>query len=266
MDRWRNKTAVVTGASSGIGAACAIDLVKSGMKVVGLARRENRLHEIRNSLPKKLRENFHPIKCDVTKEDDVLKAFKWVEEHLGGVDVLINNAGISRRTELVRQGNTKVIKDVLDTNVLAVVFCVREAFQQMSKNKVDGHVIIVNSIAGHCIPRVPGRSLNIYPPSKYAVTAMAETYSQEFSNAGTNIKVTVSFFRKSIKNIVFLLQSVSPGATDTELISDASKFMKAFKDFILLKAEDVSNAILYCLSTPPNVQIQELTLRAISST
>ncbi|KAL5292267.1 DHRS11.2 family protein [Megaselia abdita] len=244
MDRWAQKTAVVTGASSGIGAACAVDLVKAGMKVAALARREERLNELKNSLPENLRGNFYPIKCDVSDEADVIRAFRWVDEHLGGVHVLINNAGIIRTTDLVKEGNTADIKAIVDTNIMAVVYCVREAYQQMLANKVDGHVVIVNSVAGHRVPIVPGFSMNIYPATKHAVTAMTETYRQEFSNAGTNVKVT----------------SISPGGVSTEIVPEE---FKNLADFPLLKSEDVSNAILYCVSTPPNVQIHELTIKPL---
>lgn len=198
MERWAGKTCIVTGASSGIGAACAIDFVKAGMKVAALARREDRLNELKSSLPENLRGNFNPIRCDVTDEADVIRAFRWVDEHLGGVHVLINNAGIAKSFNLVARDNTADVRAIVDTNIMGVVYCVREAYQQMLKNKVDGHVVIVNSIAGHTVPFIPGHSLNIYAATKHAVTAMTETYRQEFSNTGTNIKVTVGFYIFSI--------------------------------------------------------------------
>lgn len=193
MDRWLNKTAVVTGASSGIGSACVVDLVKAGMNVAALARREDRLNDLKNSLPEELKAKVHPIKCDVSNEADVIRAFEWIDENLGGVHILVNNAGIHRFTELTKKDNTSDIKAVVDTNVMGVVYCVREAFHQMVKHSVAGHVVIVNSIAGHINPYIPESSLNIYAASKHAVTAMTETYRQEFSTAGTNIKVTVRY-------------------------------------------------------------------------
>lgn len=192
MDRWRNKVAVVTGASSGIGAACVVDLIKSGMKVVALARREDRLKALRNSLPTNLQGNAYLMKCDVTDEAEVVKVFKWVESSLGGTHVLVNNAGIVRKTELMAKNNTADIKAVVDTNIMAVVYCVREAYQQMKAHKVAGHIVILNSIAGHSVPVFPCSSVNIYYGTKHAVTAMTETYRQEFSNDGSNVKITVS--------------------------------------------------------------------------
>ncbi|KAL5281167.1 DHRS11.2 family protein [Megaselia abdita] len=244
MERWRNKIAVVTGASSGIGSACVVDLVKAGMKVVALARREDRLKALRNSLPTNLQGNVYLMKCDVTNETEVVKVFQWVDSNLGGTDVLINNAGILRQIPLMAKGNTADIKAVVDTNIMGVVYCVREAYQQMKAHKVAGHVVIVNSIAGHSVAVIPCTSLNIYHGTKYAVTAMTETYRQEFSNDGTNVKVT----------------SISPGAVDTEIVP---KEFKQIPNFPMLKSEDISNAIIYCISTPQHVQIHELTIKPL---
>lgn len=208
MDRWFNKAAVVTGASSGMGAACVLDLVKAGMNVVPLARRENRLDEFKNSLPPELKSKIHPIKCDVSNEADVIRAFKWVEENLGGVHVLVNSAGIYRTSDLTKKSDSSDIKDIIDTNVMGIVYCVREAFQQMVNHKIDGHVVIINSVLGHCNPYKPGQSQNMYAASKHAVTAMTETYRQEFSNAGTNVKVTVSIWVELIDS-KFVFRDIS---------------------------------------------------------
>lgn len=193
MDRWRDKTAVVTGASSGIGAAVSVALVKSGMIVVALARREDRLMELKNSLPKELQERFHTFVCDVTNEGALKEIFQWVKENLNGIHVLINNAGIGKFFNLVDTNNTPGVKAAVDTNIMGVVYCVREAFQQMAEMKIDGHVVIINSLWGHKVPRSGDYSMNIYSATKHAVTAMTETYRQEFSHLGTNVKVTVSF-------------------------------------------------------------------------
>lgn len=192
MNRFHNKIAVVTGASSGIGAACATALVNSGMIVKALGRREHILKEVHDSLPENLRRNFHPTVCDVSKEDEVIKVFDDINKKHEGVHVLVNNAGIYRpEHRLTSKDNTDDMKATLNTNIMGVVYCTREAFHSMKDRNIAGHVVNINSISGHRVYYLPGFTMNIYPPTKHALTAMTETYRQEFSFAGTNIKVTV---------------------------------------------------------------------------
>ncbi|XP_034665918.1 farnesol dehydrogenase-like [Drosophila subobscura] len=249
MDRWLNRVAVVTGASSGIGNACCKDLVAKGMVVVGLARREERLQELKASLPKDQQSRFHGRKCDVSVEQQVIEAFAWVDQTLGGADVLINNAGIAGKLQITDPDNAADLRAVLDTNVLGVSWCTREAFLSQQRRKVnDGHVVIINSIAGHKVPVVPGFNFKMYTASKHAVTALTEVLRQEFQQKKTATKIT----------------SISPGAVDTEIIDD--KIKEAMPDFPMLRAENVADAVTYCIQTPPNVQIHELTIKPIGET
>lgn len=194
MDRWQNKTAVVTGASSGIGAAIAIDLVNAGINVVALARRKDRLDELQTKINKTTKAKLYAKQCDVTNEENILEVFKWIDETMGGVHILINNAGIGREMKLIDKNNTKSIREVIDTNLLAAVICTREAFQSMKQRNVNGHIVLINSIAGHSCNNFLGKlpSLNIYPSTKYALTAMTEILRQEFQIMETEIKITVS--------------------------------------------------------------------------
>lgn len=93
MDRWVGKFAIVTGVSSGIGEVLAKELVTLGVNVLGLARRENRLQELSNSL-KNSKGAFHYLKCDLRNEQDILNAFAFAEKNFGRVDILVNNAAI----------------------------------------------------------------------------------------------------------------------------------------------------------------------------
>lgn len=193
MDKWVGKVAIVTGASAGIGAAIALDLARAGVIVVGLARRQERINELRQQLPTEAQPRLHSIRCDVAIESDILAAFAWVNERLGGVDILINNAGILKTTNLTDAGNTEMIRAVLDVNVMGVVMATREAFQSMKRRRVGGHVVMINSVCGHNVQYFVGTrdSMNIYQPSKHAISAMTEVLRQEFQRSGLPIKITV---------------------------------------------------------------------------
>ncbi|EAA11736.1 AGAP005503-PA [Anopheles gambiae str. PEST] len=242
MDRWTGRVAVVTGASSGIGAAVVKSLANAGMIVIGLARRVERVEELRQQLSEQAAQRLHAIRCDVTREEDIVAAFDQIEQQYGGVDVLINNAGIARGgINLFTPGNTDPLRQVLNTNVMGVVLCSREAFQSMKRRSVDGHIVQVNSVVGHTVPAFA--SFNIYPASKFAVTALTESMRHELRIEGTRIKVT----------------SISPGLVRTEAVPSELKTGQT----PILEPEDIADAVLYVLGTPPRVQVHELTIRPV---
>lgn len=163
------KTAIVTGASSGIGAAIVVDLVKAGVNVVGLARRKERVEALQELVPATSSGKIYAIQCDLSRESEIASAFEWVESNLGGVDILVNNAGILKTMHLVDADNSKELREVVDINIMAVAICSREAFQSMKKRNVDGHIININSIVGHSVPYLHMIPTNIYPATKYVL-------------------------------------------------------------------------------------------------
>ncbi|XP_023305101.2 farnesol dehydrogenase-like [Lucilia cuprina] len=245
MERWQNKIAVVTGASSGIGSAIVKDLINNGLQVVGLARRVERVEELKKQLPVKLQSKLTALKCDVSNLKSVNETFDKIISKFGGVDILVNNAGCMKNGQLCT-GNLADIEQVLQTNVMGVVYCTQRAFKSMKERNFDGHIILINSIAGHKVIAVGNKAPdnNIYSPSKYAITAITEIYRQEFKGLGTKIKIT----------------SISPGAVDTEIIPD--KIKELIGD-TFLKSEDISQGVLYAISTPPHVQIHEMTIKPV---
>lgn len=193
MERWSGKVAVVTGASSGIGAAIVVELVKSGLIVIGLARRVERVEELKKDVPNAVKKNLYAVKCDVSKEDEIIKTFADIEKQFGGVDVLINNAGVLKETTLLANDNSTPIRETFDTNVLGLTFCTREAVQSMMKRKFDGHIIHISSIAAYRVPGAPGSpSFNVYPASKHAVRALTETLRQDLNKMKSKIRISVT--------------------------------------------------------------------------
>ncbi|RZB84924.1 adh short, KR, Epimerase, and/or NAD binding 10 domain containing protein [Asbolus verrucosus] len=246
MDRWVGKVAVVTGASSGIGAAIVDQLVDNGLIVAGIARRSEMVEKRAQELSGK-KGKLHAIKADVSKEEDILRAFKWIQENLGPVHILVNNAGIAHTNSLT-DGDTQQWREVFDLNVLGLCIATREAIKAMRAHNVNGHVVHINSMLGH---RVSGFHLSVYPASKFAVTALTETLRQELNALGTKIKVT----------------SVSPGLVATEATTLSQKLSSERKKFYdkipILKDEDVADGVIYALSTPEHVQVHELTIRPL---
>ncbi|KAJ3651582.1 hypothetical protein Zmor_017612 [Zophobas morio] len=190
MDRWVGKVAVVTGASSGIGAAIVDQLVEIGLQVVGIARRVELVEKKAQELADK-KGKLHPYKADCSKVQEVVKAFSWIEGNLGAVNILVNNAGVAKDTSLV-DGDEEDWKSVLDLNVMGLCVATREAIKSMKNHGVNGHIIHINSYCGHVVPNFPG--FNIYPASKHAVTALTETLRQELNRLQSKIKVTVCVF------------------------------------------------------------------------
>lgn len=252
MERWIGKVAVVTGASSGIGASIARELVRQGMKVVGLARRSDKIERLVDDAE----DGNHPrgelfaLECDVTKEESVASAFAWIKETFGCVDVLVNNAGTLVESSLTG-GTLEEWRRVFDVNVLGVCCVTREAVRLMRQNESerdDALVVHIDSLAGERVPAVPGFA--VYPASKRALSALARTLRHEL--LGTKIRVT----------------SISPGlVARTEFMESFSTFSsEVMAAMPALEPEDVAAALVYVLSTPPRVLVQDVVLRPLGET
>lgn len=165
------------------------------MQVVGLARRKEKIEQLSETLadqPGKL----HAFRADISKEEDILAAFKWIKDTLGPVSILINNAGLAEHTSL-SDGETEKWRRVLETNVIGLSVATREALRSMRDNGIDGHVVHINSTAGHRVPPYLS-NINVYPASKFAVTALTETLRLELNSMGSKIKISVSFVQLSL--------------------------------------------------------------------
>lgn len=239
MEQWKGKVAVVTGASSGIGAAICKDLCQHGITVVGMARRLEKLNELqREILTTKEDAVFHSVKCDLTSESDIEKAFEHVVKTLGGVDILVNNAGVAKRGKLL-ESDLEDLKTVINTNLMAVVSCTKKAFQSMADRDVAGYIINIASVLGHTIPVLPEPTFNVYPASKFGVRAL-----------NTVLRHELNFLKKN----KIRLSSVSPGLVKSEMT-------EAYKGFPILESKDISDVVVYLLGTNPRVQVEDVIIR-----
>jgi NADP+-dependent farnesol dehydrogenase len=251
MEKWNGKVAVVTGASSGIGAAIVKDLAAHGLIVVGLARRVEKVEEIAEKT-KNVSGKIFARKCDVSNEDSMKETFKWIEETFGSIQILINNAAILANGKILDQGDetTEKLNSIINTNFTGLVHCTREAFRLMQKSDEFGMIININSVLGHSIPFSPAR-LNLYPPTKYALTAVSEVLRQELI-AQNNGKIRVS--------------NLSPGSVKTEIVvvgglaENKEQFFDAHPH---LQPEDVAHSVRFLLETPTSVNITQLTIKPV---
>ncbi|CAG9837698.1 unnamed protein product [Diabrotica balteata] len=241
MERWAGSVAFVTGASSGIGEAVVQQLVDSGLKVVGFARRKQLLDQLAKDLSSK-KGKFYTYEGDVSKESDVLKAYQWTKENVGPVSIVINNAGAINYSKIL-ESTTEKWRQVLDVNVLGVCISTREAIKHMKENNIDGHVINLNSVLGHKVGSMDG---DIYGATKYAVTSLTETLRLELAKENSKIRVT----------------SISPGAVQTETLDKVLELAKLPPGAVsTLAASDIADAIIYVLSAPQSVNVSELIIQ-----
>jgi NADP-dependent 3-hydroxy acid dehydrogenase YdfG len=150
MEKWEGKTAIVTGASSGIGDAIARDLVKHGINVVALARRMDRLETLKEQL-KDQKGKLIPIKCDVSDKASIDAAFEQIENEVGTVQILVNNAGIAHLKMIFGDDESveETIANTINTNFLGLVRVSRKAYKLMKKSDDYGIIINIGSVAGH---------------------------------------------------------------------------------------------------------------------
>lgn len=232
----QDKVAAVTGASSGIGLAIARALVDHGMRVYGLARRLDRMQEIRAEIG----DAFNPIRCDVRDAASVERGFEQVLDDAGRLDVLINNAGLGRYEEVANLSPADW--DVqMETNARGVFLCTRAVIPQMKRQNESsgfgGYIINVASIAG----LLGNPNLSAYNASKFAVRGFSEALMKEVRDYG--IKVTCIY----------------PGSVDTSFSMGSRGGGSTNK----MVPEDLASTIVHLLQTRDNYLISELVMRPL---
>lgn len=235
------KVVVITGGSSGLGAATARRLSAAGAKIVLGARREDRLNELVQELKQNGGEAA-ALKTDVTDQAQVKRLVDFAVETFGRIDVLINNAG------LMQQSPLEAIKvdewdNMIDVNVKGVLYGIAAALPHMKSQK-SGHIINVSSVAGH---KVTPAGV-VYCATKHAVRAISEGLRSEVK--AYNMRTTI----------------ISPGAVDTELPShithqESHAGINAYYEQVAVPADSFARAVAFAIEQPDDIDINEILYR-----
>ncbi len=234
----RDGTVLITGASAGIGAACAEAFAEAGARLVLAARRSDRLEEV----AARLGTETHVLELDVRDAAAVNAALAGLPEAWRGIDVLVNNAGLSRGLDPVWENTDEQVETMLDTNVKGLLWVTRAIVPGMLA-RGRGHVINIGSTAGHGV--YAGGV--VYSATKHAVGAI--TAGLKIDLHGTPVRVS----------------TVDPGLTETDFSrvrfdGDAERADRVYSTTTPLQPEDVAEAVVWCASRPAHVNVAEVIL------
>ena len=221
---------LITGASTGIGAATARQAVAAGWKVVLAARSEDKLGELAGELGE---DNAIAQRCDVTEWSDQEALANAAIDRFGRIDAVFANAGFGATRGFLKE-DPDHWRSMILTNVLGVAYTIRATMPHLQE-RGDGHFILTSSVAGR--RALPG---SLYSSTKWAVTGMAESLRQELRNAESKVRVTV----------------VEPGAVDTPFFDNRVTGV--------LEADDIARIVMFCLDQPAHVDINEILVRPTS--
>ena len=239
-----NRCVLVTGASSGIGRACAETFAAHGCRLLLAARRKDRLDSLASSLNEQFGVEIQTKALDVRDRGAVWSWVDGLSEKWRDIDILVNNAGLSRGMEPLHEGDITDWEEMIDTNVKGLLYVTRAVLPGMV-DRGHGHVINIGSIAGHEV--YPGG--NVYCATKHAVTALNRGLA--IDTLGTGVRVS----------------SVDPGMVETEFSlvrfhGDAERASGVYDGLDPLTPGDVAEAILFCATRPANANVRELILTA----
>ncbi len=235
----KGQTAFITGASSGIGKACAEQFASLGVNLVITARRLDRLKIAAEDLSQKYGVKVLPMQLDVQNNEQVESAFKQLEKDKIEVDILLNNAGLALSSDRMQDAKISNWDTMIDTNIKGLLYVTKAVLSSMIKRD-RGHIINIGSVAAHgCY--ISG---NVYCATKHAVRAINKSLRLDLM--GTAIRVS----------------EVDPGAVETEFSivrwKDEEKAKKLYQGFDPLVAEDIADAVIYCATRPLHVNVAEL--------
>ncbi|OGT29630.1 MAG: NAD(P)-dependent oxidoreductase [Gammaproteobacteria bacterium RIFCSPHIGHO2_12_FULL_35_23] len=243
-----NKTVLITGASSGIGLACAHSFAKQGAKLILCARSYDKLVTIASELKSHYNVLIHILELDVTQATAVKESLTTLSSPFQKIDILINNAGLAQGLDKIYEANIQDWEKMIDTNIKGLLYVSRIVIENMVKHN-SGHIINMGSLSSHQV--YSGGT--VYCATKFAVKAL--TRGMQMDVQGTPIKIS----------------EVDPGMVNTNFSLTRFKGDKNAADAIYenkhpLTAEDIAETVLFCATRPAHVNIAEIIILSLDGT
>ena len=235
-----NKTVMITGATSGIGMACAKAFAAEGANLVIMARREEKLEELASELKSKFGTKTYCRRCDVRSLDEVRAAYASIPEEFKKIDILVNNAGLARGTDKIFDADTNDWDEMIDTNIKGLLYVSRTVIPDMVVRK-SGHIINIGSIAGW----EPYGGGSVYCGTKHSVRAISKAEAIDLN--GTGIRVT----------------EIDPGMVETKFSEvrfhgDSERAKNVYKGITPLSGEDIADLAVFAATRKSHVMIQTM--------
>jgi serine 3-dehydrogenase len=246
MENLEGKIVLITGASSGIGEACAKKFAELKANLIITARRKERIEKLSNELSRKHNIKVLPISLDVRNFNSVKLFYENLAPEWKAIDILVNNAGLARGLDKFYEGKIEDWDEMIDTNIKGLLYVSRVVVPQMVEREY-GHIINIGSTAGH----EPYPMGNVYVATKFAVKALSQSFRIDVLEKG--IKVT----------------SVDPGMVETEFSKvrfhgDEQRAKKVYEGLHPLTPDDVADAVIYAATRPRHVNINQIVLTPLA--
>lgn len=240
MSSLENKIVMITGATSGIGKACAYAFAKEKANLIINGRREELLTEVSEDIKSKYNVDVYSHKLDVRNRSAVESSIKNLPAEWKKIDVLVNNAGLALGLAKLHEDDPDKWEDMIDTNIKGLLYVTRNVVPLMVKRN-SGHIINIGSIAGRIVYPKGG----VYCATKHAVNAITNSLRIDLNDK--NIRVS----------------TVDPGAVETDFSiirfdGDEEKAKNVYKGYEPLVAEDIADCVMFCATRPLHVSIHEI--------
>ena len=241
-----NKTVLITGATSGIGKACAEKFAMNNYRVIITGRREERLNLLKSELEEKYQTQLLPLAFDVSKREIVEKAVSGLSAEWQKIDVLVNNAGLALGLNPIQEGNIDDWETMIDTNIKGVLYMSKIIANQMIKQG-HGHIINIGSISGRDV--YPNG--NVYCATKFAIDGLTKAMRIDLMKYG--IKVT----------------QIAPGAVETAFSEvrfkgNREKAKKVYEGYKPLTGDDIADSVYFVTTLPPHANIDDLLIMPVA--